>query len=317
MELDKKTIYYNFLTILSNFNNMNTEKNFDTQLNREEVLSALDYEISSIEKDQTSPGWTKWTFYGGFATLLWLAINEIEKNDFSIINSFLVLILCSVMVDLAEYFIVILKPQNTNLYEKNRIKQFSQQFACSRFGMLGTSIRVSALLGTYYFLHNSSIQFHSYSFIIYYICLLIVLIIILLLSYTGFPTNPRPSMTTWGNCIFYFIVFIPLSIAFYQCYVKIYSIYHLFTISDIRIGLLETVFLWLLPIAMNHSIQYKPLLETLKNIYHDLSFNKIDAVSAIRLADIAIYGMRVEDYFQLDLQNILKYLVVFTSRMIL
>ena len=52
---------------------MDSNQKGESRLNRAEILAALDYEIASIEMEQTSPGWTKWTFYGGFATLVWVA----------------------------------------------------------------------------------------------------------------------------------------------------------------------------------------------------------------------------------------------------
>jgi hypothetical protein len=287
---------------------MHTGQSTDSHLNRAEILAALDYEITSIEKEQSSPGWTKWTFYGGFATLVWVAITEVAKKDFAIVNAALVLFFFSILVDLSEYFVRMLRPPSTRPSLTNRLKLSSHEFGGSRLMMLGTAIRLSALLGVYYFLRNSSLQYVSGWFMWFYCILFIFLIGGIILSYFGVPVNPRATLPTWGICVLHFACLVPLSIAVYQAGIRIFAIQNSFSASDFRIGLLAMVFLWLLPVSLSHVTQSQPLLDTLKNVRRDLAFDRIEASAALRQADIALDGMRVEDYFQSDLQRILQYL---------
>jgi len=279
-----------------------------SSLNRGEILAALDYEIASIEKEQSSPGWSKWTFYGGFATLVWVAIAEAAKNDFTIANAALILLLCSIFADLAEFSVMILSPRRTRPSEANRFRLFSQHFAGSRLSLLGAALRISALLGAYYFLRKSALQYFSGSFVWLYSILLILLLLICILSYSSFPINLRDRGPPWFNCTINLFVFVPLSVAFYDAGSKLLVTQSLFTVSDFRLGLLATVFLWLVPVSLNHVTQNQPLLETLKSVRRDLAFDRIDTNAALRQADIALDGMKVEDYFQSDLQKILRHL---------
>lgn len=66
-----------------------------SNMSRAEALSVLDYEIASKEKELTMSGWTKWTFYGGFATMVWVAIDEMAKATFSLRSIVLFFLLCS------------------------------------------------------------------------------------------------------------------------------------------------------------------------------------------------------------------------------
>ena len=279
----------------------------ESQLSRGEILGALDNEIASIEKEQAFPGWTKWTFYGGFATLIWMTIAEVEKQGFSFPNAALVLIFCSVFVDLAEYFVAMVKPSSARTRTINRFKLSSHELSGSRLGTTGTVLRLSALLAAYYFLRNSPLQYNSGWFMWFYCVVLIFETFGFILSFFGVPVNIHSPLPTWGKCVRPFLIFVPLSIAFYQAAAKVFFTQSSFTASDFRLGLLATVFLWLLPVSLSHATRNQPLLESLKDVRRDLAFDRIDAGAALRQADIALDGMRVDDYFQADLQKVLQH----------
>jgi len=276
----------------------------DQPLNRGEILDAIDYEIASIERDQTSPGWTKWTFCGGFATLVWLALSEASKREFSFINTALVCLLCSIFADVAELVFGQLRPKVARPSSINRFRLMSHELAGSRLIILAVVVRLIILLVVYYYLHHSSIAFQSNCFMWFYTFLLFLFPIFLLLSLVGHPVKWRSQRSAWLNIVLILLSMIPLSIALFSTYSQLLQ--SQITLSDFRLGLIVAAFIWLLPIAASHVAQNQPLLETLKNIRRDLAFNRVDAQSALRQADIALDGMRAEDYLQLDLQNVLQ-----------
>lgn len=286
---------------------MDTDQKNGSRLNRTEILAALDYEIAAIEKEQASPGWTKWTFYGGFATLIWVAVAEFTKVDLTIVHAALVSLLCSVAIDLAEHLVRMVKPISARPSSMNRFRLSSTELGGSRLSLVGTALRWTGLLSIYYYLCHSSLQYVSSWFVWYYGIFLALLILVFILSYTGFPVNTRDVRPLWGKCVFHIATFVPLAMAVYQAGTKLLIMQVSLTATDIRLGLLATVFLWLLPVSLNHVAQSQPLLESLKNIRRDLAFDRIEAGAALRQADIALDGMRVDDYFQADLQKVLQF----------
>lgn len=278
----------------------------DQPLSRAEILAAIDYEVAAIEKEQASPGWTKWTFFAGFASLVWIAIAEASREQFTIVNSVLILLACSVLIDIAEYLISTLKPDCSRSSTANRFMLFSQHFSGSRLSIIATVLRLGFLIGAYCFLHRSPLHYRSGWFIWFYSVLLAILIVGIFLSYVGFPVKPRKSAHILVKCILHVLILVPLFTSFYQAITKLFSIQASLTASDFRLGLICTIFLWLLPVCSMHVTQHQPLLDTLKSIRRDLAFDRIDSDSALRQADIALDGMRAEDYFQSDLQHLLE-----------
>ncbi len=285
---------------------MSTDTGTDQRLSRSEILAAIDYEIAAIEKEQTSPGWTKWTFYAGFATLAWIAIAEVSKKDFAIADAALVVILFSIFADLAEFIVKTLRPSSSKPSTINRFTLSSLELAGSRLNLFGKALRIVFLLWVYFFLRGSLLGFQSNWFVGFYFILLFFSLFGFGLSYLGFPINPRHEPPVWAKVVLHVAYIVPLSIAFYDaCHCLLNSL-SVFSASDFRLGLIATAFLWLMPIALDHIAQNNPLLGTLKNVRRDLAFDRIDLDVALRQADIALDGMRAEDYLQSDVKSVLQ-----------
>jgi hypothetical protein len=284
---------------------MATEHPNDQHLNRAEILAALDYEIASIEKEQSSPGWTKWTFYGGFTTLIWVAISEFEKKNFTTVNAALVLLLSSVLMDFAEVFVVMLNPPSPRRTVTNRFTLASLDLGGSRLGLMGIGTRIGALLAVYYFLRGSSLKYISGWFVWFYSIILFVVICSLIQSCFRVPIRLRKGIPAWKMCVASCVFLFPLFMAAFQASTRVFVMRISFTASDFRIGLLGAALLWLLGISLVHVSRNQPLLETLRDVRRDLAFDRIAGDSALRQADIALDGMKVEDYLQTDLQKVL------------
>ena len=60
----------------------------------EKFLDFLDDEIENVQQEIKKSGWTIWALIGGLASLVWLFLDELGKNDFNF-NNILILLLVS------------------------------------------------------------------------------------------------------------------------------------------------------------------------------------------------------------------------------
>jgi hypothetical protein len=279
----------------------------DPALTRQDVLAAIDSEIASIQKEQAAPGWTNWTFYGCFATLVWLSVTEIATGKFAPVNVLLLFVACSVLIDTLEQTLNMAKPRTLKKGAANRVRLFSQELGATRLSLLGFQLRLLALFGAYFYLHSSVAGFSSLWFLGFYGFTFLVVLLMLILSFFGLPIGTSKALSKRLNGLLNLAFFFGLAKTVWDISGFALTNRGVFTVSDYRIGLLVTVLLWLVPTWLAHQFQNQPLLETLKNLRRDLAFGRIDANAALRQADIALDGMKVDDYLQAELQKLLSH----------
>ena len=57
-----------------------------SEVSRESLISAIDFEIEKIRQDAKQPGWTEWAIYGGFAVVFWSLVTFSYSDTISVVS---------------------------------------------------------------------------------------------------------------------------------------------------------------------------------------------------------------------------------------
>jgi len=258
---------------------------------------ASDFEIASKEKELTMSGWTKWTFYGGFGTMVWVATSEMEKATFDLRSNILFFLLCSVVFDAVIAFIAVLEPIDTKSKSSNRFRLPSRHYPWASMIRLGYAIRFIALLIGYSYLAAAPLYFRSLCFLIFYGFFALVETAVICYMFWNYPiksVGKQPPVRAVYKIVFYLGIFSVFAVMLGQLGNYFFAFRGGFGVADYRVGMLLAVFFWLLPVWIRYVKQYQPLLSELKTLRRDLAFQRIDVNTAIKHAEDAIEGMKVE-----------------------
>lgn len=282
--------------------NSSPESNDTPNMSQSELISALDYEIESKEKALTMSGWTKWTFYGGFGTMVWVATEEMAKATFSIYNIILFFLLCLLVFDAIEMTTELFRP-NTEKPSKNpnRIRIPSQHYPWARATIFADMMKNGVMIGAYFFLAAFPLGFWPRWFVSLFLGFYGLFVLMGIAGFIRHCTDrpipsalEKPETRTIFKIVTYLIIFSAfaailglLAINFLECRKS-------FCVSDYRLGMLLAAFVWLFPIWIRFTTQYQPLLERLKAVRTDLAFQKIDMQTALRQADDALIGLEAK-----------------------
>ncbi|NPU86413.1 MAG: hypothetical protein HPY65_18195 [Syntrophaceae bacterium] len=268
-------------------------------------LRYLDSEITYLDNTLKRPGWTKWAIMGSIATLIWIIINRMAHGNYLISNIFAIVIFFSLLFD-TFMIIKVFLPTNRKSADDKRVILSIHALGSNRSYLTLLFVRAVLVIYTTYFLNNSLSLATKLCIYAPNIAIGLAFLLIILISYFKIPLpqyNTRKKKVNVEQIIS-FLILLCLTIGIWGLLDSIIEKRATFLITDIEIAMLITAIYGLLTLWSFNSQEY-PLLNNLINIRRSLMFGKTSFEDAQRQADIAISGLKVSEYFQEIINDLL------------
>jgi hypothetical protein len=278
-----------------------SEPNVSTSFSKEEVLKALDFEIDSIKSEINRLGWTTWALLGSLATIIWLIINNWENFKGNFTNVGLWFFCVIFLIDILNIIDNILLQRKSHTGEI-RIYRFKELYSSSRrLFLLNFLMALSLVYLSVILLKNVPPLIRIYSFLFYGGACLIWLFT-LIMSFIDFPLVQGNYKFRTYKLILTLII-LPGFVVLFYCYKTIGTI----NILEIKLAFLICTFLFLLK-RLSEGNDSKSKMDSLKEIRRDLVFGRLGIQEALKRTDIILLGMNVSQFFQDDIDSLLKLL---------
>lgn len=267
------------------------------------LLSAIDFEISRIDSDVSRAGWNFWILLGSIATLGWLLLEELGKGAQTWDYSLLVFMILTLVFDLIANLNTLIYPSNRNR-GVNRFFVANVIFGHSRHEYIFILFRNSILWGVVYYLRYTIFLYQL--LLIYYAVFSILVLIMFSASFVDAPLRPsnneRPKVVG-GSILVLIISAVVIFIA-----KDILSGKVAISVSEYKIGALVFGISYL---ASNMLLINKNTYQrtALTNIRRDFLLENLNFDQAKKQTEILLLGMQADDVLQkeieliLDLQN--------------
>jgi len=269
------------------------------------IFQFLNEEISQLFAEQAQPGWTLWAVLGALATVLWLLSQELEAHTFSTENVSLLLLVFSMSSDVLRVGVEQISP-DTKQSRTGRF-QFSRQFLSStRLSFYWELVRGMLFVGIVV-TYSTGIRIDHWVAALYYSGVLILMSSLGIgLSYSKMPIDlGRLGITLKEKIVVTVTLLVPTAWGLFGYVQHLSDLSSAPSITDYRLGALLLAILVLVEVLTTRSTP-SPLISSLREIRRDLICNKIDTNTAIEQVDIALLGLRVNDFLQEEISSFLR-----------
>lgn len=275
--------------------------------NRQNVLNALDFEITQIQQEYNRPGWTLWALLGALATSIWLLLDVVEKTNINFHYGFFVFLTISIVLD-GFSLLKLLTSSESGSSKAGVLKFFTGLFKVRYIVLLSLIRNILVLyLG---FIYKSWVSKLSITlFFTYYGVGVLFFLVLLTLSFTEFPIilsgtkYPYPAKFIISVAkVFIIIGVITLAYGYLEACINVSPFLRA---PEYRFGgLLWTIGFIIL--KLGRDVNSPILLDSLIELRRDLLFDRIDTSSAKRQMGIILSGLEVSDLLQEDIREIYR-----------
>ncbi|HWY29366.1 MAG TPA: hypothetical protein VNX46_01345, partial [Candidatus Acidoferrum sp.] len=261
-----------------------------TKLTKDDLLSALDAQITFITAERRSAGWTRWAIWGALATLTWLGTDLFNHPELSSPPTTLLALGIFVLWRLLEMVAAMFSPSTRASIAPNRFRVFAEVISAVRLELVVSVARYVLIL------------FALVWFGFERVTLLWVYAVAALLFNGGvfaygilplaFPTKHK-SRVIFENLPTFVAMGVLLG-ALIQIAVELKHFSPGLNLAEVRLAIIFNavahLFNWL---ASDTSAA--PLLEHLKQVRQDLAFGRISLDEATRHADVTLSGLKLTE----------------------
>jgi hypothetical protein len=291
------------MTEKEDLNHETHSRGFDsTKASKQELLDALDVEITNIRQDEQRQGWTYWTLLAALAATIWLFLNQIGESEFNLYSGFFVFLTLSVLIELITSITSIITPKKTFGKGLNRFHLAGHLLARQRQAILFFLISILFLLYIGFVCRDWVNDVSFIAFLLYYAGIGALIFLTFLLSFTRIPIiYPGHKLGRLFE-VTVIVLFVIIAFGYVMSFVQLKSLINL---PDYRFGGLLWVIIFVLSklvIVMNKPM----LLDTFVELRRDLMLGNIDTPLAARQLDIALNGLEVSDLLEGELEDILQ-----------
>ncbi len=275
--------------------------------NRQNILNALDFEITQIQHEYSRPGWTLWALLGALSTSIWLLLDEIEKTKINFHYGFFAFLTISIVLD--GFSLLKFLTSSESRSSKAGVSKFFTDLFKVRHIVLLFLIRTVLILYIGYIYKSWVPKLSITLFFTYYGVGVLLLLVFLALSFTRFPIirsgTKYPFPAKWLKRLLVFFIIIGAIIIAYGYLEACINAQSFLRAPEYRFGgLLWTIGFIVLKLGMG---VYTPiLLESLIELRRDLLFDRINTSSAKRQMGIILSGLEVSDLLQEDIREIYR-----------
>lgn len=267
----------------------------DNNISSDKLLDLLSDEISIIENKQSSHGWTPWAIGGAFASIIWLFINALESDTFSVNSVMLLYLFISLIIRI--FFIINYQLKNivNSVNEENRFYITMIPTRSSLFFL--TLLEISLLFSSFCLssvLSNSIITFIQ----IFIWPIFLIFLLTLILSIIDLPIPKDIQQHSKSSSIRYILFVAWLGIGILSTLLLFIELLYNNTITvsinDWRLSILLVSGSILLSLFLNMKNETW-LLPELLDIKRNLYLRSIDPIQAKRRIDIILHGLTLND----------------------
>jgi hypothetical protein len=274
----------------------NEKKTTDSEISigekKSDLIHLLDSEIDFAKNEIQQSGWTKWAIYGGLATLLWILFNELEKGGITLEILYLLLLIILFLTEL-RFVIGSVIP----ISEDEETERFINTSIISKNRLVLLLMVLPVILALFAISYLSNFVGMFVAILTYVIngWFIFCILFMLVLSFKEFPLPSNTKKLKWYTRI------APALMSFALIYV-LYTLLeivigHSTLLAHIRIAGLISVIYYLLYL-INRVSTGSPLLDSLINIRRKYSLGYLDYKQAAEQTDIALTGMRISNFLQ-------------------
>lgn len=269
------------------------------------VREQIEVKIEELERQLTSPGWSIWAILGAIASVVWIFLEFLKDFNADFRNGF------TLAVPIFLIFISgfnrlwaqrQLKFQPSTMYiqfSSTLMRQSTKRFIFDTLIYLTLIFTISLL--------NCVVWARNYIIIIFSFRV-IMLLLGLIYAFGRFPSvvNNQKKYPLLLNSISIFNVLAMLFIVltFIWPFITTLKDFPL-RIMEVQFGLLLAL-LFILTRTYINIAEQSPLLDTLRQLKHDLTFSHISPHQAGEQLELIIYGLKIEKYIDKELMTILN-----------
>lgn len=276
---------------------MSNEATDSSKLSKDQLLDALDNEITKISATQTAAGWNQWAILGAIAALLWLLIDTWEKGRFELHNVLFLTLALSFSWDILRQSVARFdSPPNKRSNQRPRFYSISSILAATRSAILFQLLKYAAL-----FLVATSLKTKFLLLPEIYLGVIVVagffaLIISLCENFPEQPSKPNKILHRVQRIVVVFFCALEYSsVIFVWGYC--WFIHDTISIPDVRFALVASGIIYLVSLSVYNRVP-TVFLESFQTIRHELTFDRISLQDAISQTDLLLTGKTLSQALQ-------------------
>lgn len=308
--------------------NHELQENTSSQNPDGSFLNYIDEEIKYIQDEIQKPGWTIWAVIGGLASLGWILLGIIEKQDFSVKFSLaLVLLINYAYSSVSVFFEKDLIPEGNSKEKAIPFSDISKKMGILKASHILGIIRLVSIIYITYLLRKelgtwgSTIAYIYNGLRLFLALILPMLLQIVQTGYNFMQSNDKyrdypfaaapPPMPTKLNFKTTLLMNLPLlTLSAYLFWNSLqYSLKNMsyLTIEDLRLASVIVGIYILLKLLTNTQTK-NPILASLVEARRNYVMGRIDFSTTKKHVDIALSGLEISDVLQQEVSKLIAHI---------